>query len=136
MADSGPGSLRDVIAAAPPGGTLHFFSGLSGIITLSSGPLRIAQDLTIAGLGAGVIRISGNHASRVFQITPAVAVTIAGLTIADGTSSGMVGGGIYNDGTLIVSNSIVSRNYASPRGGGIYNSPTGTLTLDRSIGFG
>jgi hypothetical protein len=77
--------------------------------------------------------INRSHASQVFKVAPAVTVTLSGLTIADGSSSGMLGGGIDNDGTLIVSNSTISGNYASPRGGGIYNSSTGTLLLSNSI---
>jgi predicted outer membrane repeat protein len=135
-ADSGPGSLRDAIAAAPLGGTVQFVSGLSGTITLTSGALTITKDITIAGPGSNVITVSGNHASQVFKIAPTVTVTISGLTIADGSSTGSPGGGIDNEGTLLVSNSTISGNFASPRGGGIYNSSTGTLQLSNSIDTG
>src|SRR5262249_16416946 len=131
-AGSGPGSLRDVIANAPLGSTVHFLSGLRGTIILTSGPLAGSKDVSIAGPGAGVITVSGNQAFRVLQIAPAVTVTISGLTIADGRALGNVGGGIANDGTLTLSNVTVSANYAAPRGGGIYNGSSGTLTLSDS----
>lgn len=131
-ADSGPGSLRDAIAAAPAGGTVQFLTGLSGTISLNTGALLITQDVTITGPGAGLITVSGNHAFQVFRIAPSVTVTLSGLTIANGSSLGTVGGGISNEGTLTVSSSIISGNYASPRGGGIFNGSTGTLLLSNS----
>jgi hypothetical protein len=47
--DSGPGSLRDAIAAAIPGDTITFQNGLSGPITLTSGELVVNKSLTISG---------------------------------------------------------------------------------------
>src|SRR5262249_55882535 len=67
LLDSGAGSLRDQIGAAASGDTINFASGLSGTITLSSGELAIARNLTISGPGAGTITVSGNNAQRVFH---------------------------------------------------------------------
>src|SRR5262249_59979320 len=55
------------IASTPPGGVVDFEPGLSGTITLA-GELDIAKDLSITGPGACVVAVSGDHASRVFQI--------------------------------------------------------------------
>ena len=71
LLDSGSGSLRQAILDTPAGGTVDFQPGLSGTITLTSGELAIGNDLTIAGPGADIITVSGNHASRVFDITAA-----------------------------------------------------------------
>src|SRR5262249_45409401 len=101
LADSGPGSLRDAIASTSAGGTVDFQPGLTGIITLTSGELALNKDLTIAGPGASVITVSGNHASRVFDVAAPETVVILGLTIADGRS--LSGGGILNAGTLTAS---------------------------------
>jgi hypothetical protein len=132
--DAGAGSLRAAIASTPAGGTVDFQLGLSGRITLTTGELAISKNLSIAGPGASVITVSGNHASRVFDIAAASTVAISGLTIADGMISGN-GGGIYSSGTLTVSNCILSGNSTnngggdlSAFGGGIYNS-SGTLTV-------
>jgi hypothetical protein len=136
LGDNGPGSLRDAIAITPAHGTVDFQPGLTGTITLTTGELDIGRDLTIAGPGAGVITVSGNHASRVFGISPSVSAVISGLTVADGFvttgNSGRGGGGITNFGTLAITNSVVSGNSTdSPDGGGgIYNA--GTLTLTNS----
>jgi hypothetical protein len=133
MADGGPGSLRDVLLSAPADSTVHFWSGVSGTITLTSGMLSLTQDVSIVGPGADLLTISGNKMLRVFQIASAATVTLSGLTIGNGNSTGSVGGGIYNDGTLTVTSSTISGNFASPRGGGIYNSPSATLTLNDSL---
>src|SRR5262249_15999560 len=66
--EAGMGSLRQAILDTPAGGTVDFQPGLSGTITLTTGELAINQDLTIAGPVADVITVSGNHASRVFDI--------------------------------------------------------------------
>ncbi len=48
--DNGAGSLRQAIAATPTQGTVDFQAGLTGTITLTSGPLTIStQFLTITG---------------------------------------------------------------------------------------
>jgi hypothetical protein len=133
LADAGPGSLREAIATTDPGGTVDFEPGLAGTIALTIGTLTIAKDLTITGPGSAVITVSGSHASTVFRIDPTFDVAIAGLTVAEG--AGASGGGISNDGTLTVTDAVLSDNTvtaadAASTGGGIAN--RGTLTLIRS----
>jgi hypothetical protein len=129
--DAGAGSLRQAILDTPAGGTVDFQPGLSGTITLTTGELLINKDLTIAGPGAGVITVSGNHASRVFEIAATFAVGISGLTIADGAVTNDVGGGgIDNNGTLTVAYSNLAGNTAGADGGAIANE--GTLLVSDS----
>src|SRR6266852_1220294 len=53
-ADSGDGSLRAIIATAQSGDQIVFDTSLKGqTITLTSGPLAIAQSIDIEGPGAG-----------------------------------------------------------------------------------
>ena len=118
--DRGAGSLRDAIKHADGGDTIIFDSSLNGqTITLTSGALGIGKSLDIEGPGARLLAISGNSQSRVFDISqdldkPTVAVTIGGLTIADGLSSSGTGGGIYNrGGTLTLINLRLSNNTAN-----------------------
>src|SRR5262249_55471320 len=115
--DSGPGSLRQAILDTPAGGTVDFQPGLTGIITLTTGELALSKDLTITGPGASVITVSGNHASRVFDIAATFTVATSGLTIADGRgmASGYAssGGGIFNAGTLTLTDCVLSGNSAS-----------------------
>jgi hypothetical protein len=132
LMDSGPGSLREAIFDTPTGGTVDFQSDLAGTITLGSNELSINKNLTISGPGAGVMTVSGNNATRVFDIVGPSTVFISGLTIADGLVSSGSGGGIFNGGTLTVTDCVISGNTATggSTGGGVGN--LGTLTLCRS----
>ena len=111
--DSGAGSLRAEIAAAHNGDTIVFAPSLDGqTITLTKGELLINKNLTIAGPGAGELTVSGNHASRVFEVANGTHVALTGLTISNGLAVGGDGGGILNSGTLTVSGSTLSGNSA------------------------
>ena len=130
--DSGEGSLRQAVANAnafSSDDTITFT--VSGTITLTSGQLTLANNGALTIDGGGVITISGNGASRVFSVASGAEVTLDGLGIGDGATSGN-GGGILNNGTLTVSDSSVGGNLTtgSGRGGGIYNN--GTLTISAS----
>src|SRR5262249_6448661 len=67
------GSLRAAIAAASNGDTIIFASSLNNqTITLTSGELVIDKSLDIEGLGANKLTVSGNDATRVFDISSGV----------------------------------------------------------------
>ena len=117
--DSGPGSLRQAIAEAKPGDTITF--DVIGTITLTSGALNIGQDLTIQGPSPYWLKISGNHASRVFVIKKGGTATLAGITITRGLAASndpalsmyvKTGGGILSFGNLKLSNVFVFDNQA------------------------
>jgi hypothetical protein len=91
--DAGAGSLRDAIATTPAGGTVDFQPGMTGTILLTSGELAITQNVTISGPGASVLTVSGNSASRVFDVTAPVTVAISGLSITGGSAP--QGGGVF-----------------------------------------
>jgi hypothetical protein len=137
LSDHDPGSLRDAIVTTPDGGTVDFQPGLTGTITLTTGELDVNKDLTIEAPGADAITVSGNNASRVFNVGN-FTVAISGLTVAGGATHGN-GGGLYNAETLTIIGSVFSGNSASfdesglgsqANGGGIYNA--GTLTITNS----
>src|SRR5262249_59464591 len=66
--DGSAGSLRAVLAAAHSGDTIHFATQLKGhTIILTQGQVLVNQSLTIGGLGASSLAISGNAASRIFH---------------------------------------------------------------------
>jgi len=80
-------TLRGAISIANSGDTITFASSLVGgnTITLNS-ELQITKSLTITGLGASDLTVSGGGNGRVFDITnPAAIVDISGLTITDGS---------------------------------------------------
>lgn len=93
----------------------------------------VNKDVTIQGQGAFSTTVQAHATARraddrVFFIVNGATVTIKGMTIRHGnpTSTPESGGGIRNEGTLTLENSVVRDNSASA-GGGIFND--GTLTL-------
>jgi hypothetical protein len=129
--DTGPGSLRQAVAALPPGTTITFAPHLSGSeIYLSSGPLSIDKNLTIdaSALFPGVT-LRGSTIG--VNIAASAAVSLTGLTIKGGNDN--YAGGIQNYGTLTCRNCVVKENVGGYMAGGILNS--GTLTLINSTVF-
>jgi CSLREA domain-containing protein len=132
--DSGAGSLRQAIIAAnstADSDTIEFaLSGCPCTITLTGGELTIdgSGSLTINGPGADRLSVSGNQTSRVFLIGSGARAVINGITVTDGNALGNTGGGIYNLGTLTLTDSSISANSASSSGSGISNGGTMTVT--------
>lgn len=147
-------SLRQAVAEAnidSVADTIVFDNSLSGqTITLTQGELLITTPVTITGLGANHLTVSGgwngtvgsSTGSRIFHIddsTPAIQyVAITGLKITRGNFLTGNGGALTNNENLsltdvVVSDSSVSHGdqYGDAYGGGIYNS--GTITASNSI---
>jgi hypothetical protein len=83
-------------------------------ITLTSGQLELSNTSgteTITGPDANLLSVSGNQASRVFEVDPNVTASISGLTITGGGNVND-GGGLYNRGTLSLTDCTVSGNTA------------------------
>ncbi|MBK8001741.1 MAG: immunoglobulin domain-containing protein [Verrucomicrobia bacterium] len=140
LADSGPGSLRDVIAGPLFGGVVTFGSHLSGkTLMLTNGPLSLPGGITLdASALPGGLRFDGNGASQLLYIGTNVTATLNSITLTNGflISSNSFGGGaaIDNRGTLTLNRCVVSGNRlgcdgtGSVFGGGVFNS--GTLTAN------
>lgn len=135
--DSGAGSLRQAIADA--NGTtaadiIEFAPALAGqTIVLTSGVLEVTSRISVNGLGADRLSVSGNDRSLVFQVHQTGDLTIRGLTITGGNNA--YGGGIDNAGTLTVSESAVIGNTAF-YGGGLFVSPVARATVIGNSTFG
>jgi hypothetical protein len=148
LADHGNGSLRQSIAHAQSGDTITFAT--NGTITLTSGELKVTNDLTITGPGPTNLAVSGNNASRVFNVTSNSNTSISGISIRNGRAPtgdtgdpGGSGGGILSFGTLALSNCVITANTAGNggnaavsdnggvggNGGGIYSAGTLSLTV-------
>jgi hypothetical protein len=142
VADSGDGSLRAAISAAeanPGADVIQFASQVHGTITLTAGELDIRSDLVIDGPGANRLTVSGNDASRVFDVAGGadagggIRVAIAGLTVTHGRAD--VGGGIRNSGfsDLTLATVVLSENVAvggptpafNARGGAVHSVGSG-----------
>jgi CSLREA domain-containing protein len=92
---------------------------VSGTITLTSPLPVISEELTIDGSGQKVT-ISGGSIERIVTVNSNVKLTIHTITFKDG-SDNVQGGAIFNNGTLVITNSTFINNKA-PVGGAIYNS--------------
>jgi uncharacterized repeat protein (TIGR03803 family) len=140
--NSGPGSLPAAIATADASGaptTITFDPTVFAtpqIITLNGTDLDLSnttEPITITGPSAGVT-ISGNQASRIFQLDANVTAIISNVTVTDGSAP--IGGGIYtaSGSSLTMSNSTISNNDAVGNSGtfgdgaGIYAAGTINLT--------
>jgi hypothetical protein len=121
------GTLRWAVTQADmpgnAGSTIEFSNSLSGkTITLTQDQLDITNNMTINGLGANRLAVSGGGTSRVFYVSPNTKATIAQLTIKDGLASlepptvvlRCHGGGILNDtgADLTLTDDIFSHNTA------------------------
>ena len=134
------------------------FIGEPATITLAGRELEIAGDVDVQGPGLDQLAIDADDQSRVFYVGAGIEAAISGLvliggfiddgeaggggifnagtlTVTDSTISGNSAedaGGVYNTGTLTVTNSTLSGNSASRFGGGILNFHAGTLTVANS----
>jgi hypothetical protein len=133
-----PGIYRLSIQGADEDG------GLTGDLDVTRGRLAIM------GAGTNTIIDASGLGDRVFHVLPKARLTLVGLVVSGGTGAdrgrlgvdGEDGGGIYNAGTLVLKNCVVTGNLSgdagSPlgnlprpgggRGGGLYNQ--GTLVVD------
>jgi hypothetical protein len=138
LTDTGNGSglagdLRYCLTQATSGKDVIDFS-MTGTISLTKALPTLNSTVSIDGPGAGLLTIQRDTGGsyRVFTVGKGVNVELSGLTVAGGTSS-LLGGGIYNDGTLTINGMTLSGNTAGMGGGGgIYNSPSGSLTINNS----
>jgi hypothetical protein len=125
LADDGSaGTLRSVIGHANLTAGVNYINlAVTGMITLTQGQLELSNRTSgtdiITGPGASLLSISGNDASRVFQIEPSVVALITGLTITGGHAP-TAGGGILNYSALYLDDCTISDNSA-PSSGGLNN---------------
>lgn len=122
LADSGPGTLREAIAAAnaAPGPDVIDFA-LAGDVLLASPlpPVTDPEGLVIQG--AGVVAIDGGDVVRPFSVAASGSLVVAHLTVRRGFADGGSGGAFLNEGSLLLRGSTVRENAATVAGGAIAN---------------
>jgi len=134
-------TLRAALTEASTAGAANIYFDTAGTqafatpqtITLGSG-LTIPNYTTITGAISGsgatltnLVTVNGNNGDfSIFVVGFGSVADIANLTITNANFAHN-GGGINNSGTLTVTGSTLSNNFAENAGGGIYN--TGTLTV-------
>src|SRR5262245_47617939 len=89
--DSGPGSLRAALAAAPSNATIIFAPGAYGTINLTSGTLQVGTSVNVQGPGAKNVTVNGGGQFTDFNVQAGVTATISGLTITGGQSQALAG---------------------------------------------
>jgi len=117
-------SIQTAITNASGDDTIYVHAG-----TYSEWNIDIGKDLTIIGAGSRLTIIDGTNHDTVITVQTGVTVSISGMTITNGNSDGIRGGGIYNDGTLTLTDCTMSNNTAIIFGGGIYNHGSGALNI-------
>lgn len=129
--DSGPGSLRQAISEASPGGTITLDPSLhGGTIDLTSGNLDLSKNIIVQGPPLGNIAISNGSRGSMIIIDSTATVTFENLTFTNSTV--ISGAFIRNQGHLTLNNCIVSHNTSFDRGGGLENWG-GSLTLNSTV---
>jgi hypothetical protein len=118
------------MAAASSGDTNVFDPSLNGqTITLTSGELAITENLDIEGLGADNLIISGDAASRIFDISGGVSLTLVHITLSNGLADH--GGAILDEAgaSLTLTHVVLSNNHAvgGLGGGAIFNDACASL---------
>lgn len=143
--DSGPGSLREIVANADPEGTVTFDPSLNGqILMLTSGEVAIQKSLSLLGPGAASLTINGNGTSRLFTFAAGTTNLLSGLTLTKGKApdgvmdflnpgnrEGRPGGAIYSAGTLTLRECILNENQSGAGAAG-----QGGMLLDEGIPAG
>jgi hypothetical protein len=118
--------IRDAIAE---GGGPHKFACNGPRTVVTEAEIVIDNDVILDG--EGNLTVDGDEDHRVFSLVADMTSELRGLTVSHGSVLGEffpqnTGGGIFNEGTLTLTNSTVSGN----TGGGILN--VGTLALTNS----
>lgn len=124
-----PGSLRQAVFDANQStaqDTIAFdptaFSAGSTIF-LSSGHLTISDTLVVDGLGASLVRISGNYSSSVFRVqssSPSPMVfQMSGIAIADAKTTS-IGGGVFAQNVDLTIADCVFDGNSGGSGGGLH----------------
>jgi hypothetical protein len=127
------GSLTTALGDASAGDTIVVSGAVATDVTID-------ESITIDGTdGSSPGSLTGTGTSSVLTVDAGDTVTLYSLTISGNSSddgSG-IGGGINNNGTLVLNDCTVSGNTVTAggnadSGGGINNTVTGTLTLNSS----
>jgi hypothetical protein len=117
--------------------TIVFKSGVTGTITMVNDPVTVTEALIVQGPGSAALTVDGDGKYRTFSVDPGTAydpVTISGLTLTNGYTTGN-GAAIYNNtADLTISNAVVSNGdaYGPSVGGGAVYSASGNLTINSS----
>ncbi len=131
--NSTPNSIAAAINTASSGDIINLTSG-----NYYEHDIKINKSISIKGPefkgnNKPTVMIDAQNLGRVFNISSNVLVTLNYLQIQNGNAvedkDNNFGGGIYNQGYLVINNCII-QNSTAKNGGGVYNNYTGSLSLN------
>jgi hypothetical protein len=110
------------------GGSVNFDCGPNSLTITFTSPKTIAVNTTIDG--GSLITLSGGNTVGLFMVNYGSTLTLKNLNLANGSAS--QGGAINNDGTVLITNALLTNNQAPGGiGGSIYNN--GMLKITNSF---
>ncbi len=128
-ADSGPGSLRDLIATAVAGDTITFGRATDTIPIVLQSTITIDVNLVLLGTNPVATVIDGERSVRIFEVGNGVNLRLHSLRLTRGMSD-EDGGAIHANGSaLAIVGSLLDSNEAGRNGGALYLRE-GSLTLE------
>jgi ferredoxin len=116
-------TVNQAVTASAPGSTIRICAGFFRSVTIS-------KNVTLVGAGSqiGGTTLKGRGVARLVTVNPGVSAELVDLALDDGFSVDD-GGACLNQGTLKMTNCLVSDSVAQQRGGGIFNASGASLTL-------
>jgi predicted outer membrane repeat protein len=135
-------NLGGAVSITLPAGTYKYTIASTAADDPSTGDLDVTAGaaITITGQGASSTVIDPNGLDRAFAVQSGTALSISGVTIERGAQNDATtapsykstkpgySGAFYNDGTLLVSNSVFTDNSAADYGGGVYSDSSAVET--------
>ena len=139
-ADNGAGSLREAITSinsSTLSGPFTVTFTTAGPVSLTAALPTVAKSCSIIGVSSAKSIIERSSSAptqfRIFLLANSINVVMQWLTIRNG-STASEGGGIFNNGPLLIDQCLITNNQstAGNGGGGIFTNSLGSLTVINS----
>ncbi|HEY3914390.1 MAG TPA: hypothetical protein VGN61_07890, partial [Verrucomicrobiae bacterium] len=101
---------KDLQTALKASNVVTNFTNATISLTTAGQTFQITKDVLIDG-GTNNVVIDGGQSTRLFVVSPGATLTLNNLQLLDGIAT--TGGAIFNEGTLIISNCIISGNFTT-----------------------
>jgi fibronectin-binding autotransporter adhesin len=133
----GGGQVGNGTSASCDQAALHAKLAGGGLVTFACGGAKTIQFTTSETItvdttinGAGLITLSGQLSTRLFNVTAAGRLTLQNIVLIDGYTAGSDGGAISNHGSLILNNTEMAENATDDNhsGGAIFSDGPVTIT--------
>lgn len=125
VGNGSPGSCNEAAldAALSSGGGISFNCGPNPHTIPITTEKLILSPTTLSG--GNRITLDGGGTTRLFSVNPLAALELRDITLTKGYAD--PGGGVYNEGVLILRNSAMTYHLTGSQGGAIYNNGSTTI---------